>query len=141
MDQPITASEFKKRLAQLCLSGQSNDLPRKQRDRQIILKSITLRLSKEKSYSERELNAALMRWVGEVGHCLTVDHAALRRALVDEKHLDRTEGGASYCLSDQGGVNWFDPDVDELTPAQVIDEAILEAAAKRDKYRNQSSVK
>ena len=138
MDQPITASEFKRRLAQLCLSGQSNDLPRKQRDRQIILKSVILHLSKERSYSERELNTALMQWVGEVGHWLTVDQAALRRALVDEKYLDRTEGGTSYQLSDQGGVGWFDPAVEELNPAQVIDEAILEAVAKRDKYRNQS---
>jgi hypothetical protein len=139
MDEPVTASEFKKRLAQLCLSGQSNDLPRKQRDRQIVLKSIILHLPNEQSYSERELNGALMRWVGEVGHCLMVDHAALRRALVDEKYLDRTEGGASYRLSEQGGVGWFDPEVEGLNPAQVIDEAILEAADKREKYRNQST--
>jgi len=136
----ITAEEFKKRLAQLCLSGRSNELPRKQRDRQIILKSIALYLApflaKEQSCSEREINAALSRWVGDVGHSLEPDHAALRRTLVDEKYLERTEGGAAYRLSSSAGAGLFAAGVDLINPALVIDEAILEAAAKREKYRN-----
>ena len=137
MEQPpITAREFKKRLAQLCLSGQSNDLPHKQRDRQIILKSIALHLSKDPTYSEREINAALMHWVGEVGHSLQVDHAALRRSLVDEKYLERSEGGTTYRLATTGGAGWFAAEVDEISPAVVIEEAVLETAAKREQYRN-----
>ena len=132
----ITAEEFKKRLAQLCLSGPSSELPRKQRDRQIILKSVALTLAKEQSYSEREINAALSRWVGEVGHSLEPDHAALRRTLVDEKYLERTEGGSAYRLSSSAGAGLFAAGVELINPALVIDEAILEAAAKREKYRN-----
>lgn len=134
--QPVTAEEFKKRLAQLCLSGQTNELPRKQRDRQIVLKSIALYLPKDQTYSEREINAALMRWIGEVGHSLAVDHAALRRALVDEKYLERSEGGTAYRLPPSGGAGWFAAEVEEIQPVLVIEEAILAAAAKREQYRN-----
>jgi hypothetical protein len=137
MDQtPITAQEFSMRLTQLCLSGPSIELPRRQRDRQIILKSIALYLSKDRTYSEREINAALMHWVGEIGHSLQVDHAALRRTLVDEKYLERSDAGANYRVAEAGGAGWFDADVDEIRPAQVIDHAILQAAAKRERYRS-----
>ena len=134
--QPITTQEFKKRLAQLCLSGSSNELPRKQRDRQIILKSVVLHLAKDRTYTEREINAALMSWVGEVGHSLEVDHAALRRTLIDEKYLERSSDGTSYRLAPAGGAGSFAPDVDEINPTVVIQEAMLEAAAKREQYRN-----
>ena len=136
--QPITAQEFKKRLAQLCLKGRSAELPRKQRDRQIILKSIALHLSKAKTYTERELNAALMGWVGEVGHSLAPDHAALRRTLIDEKYLERSPEGASYRLVASPGAGLFDPEVDEINPSAAVQEAILEAAAKRDQFRNRN---
>jgi hypothetical protein len=135
-EQAITAPEFKKRLARLCLSGQSNELPRKQRDRHIILKSIALDLSKNQTYSEREINAALMRWIGEVGHALAVDHAALRRSLVDEKYLERSEGGAVYRVAPSGGAGWFAAEVEGIQPALVIEEAILAAAARREQFRN-----
>jgi hypothetical protein len=135
-EQPITAEEFKKRLAQLCLKGNSTELPGKQRDRHIVLKSIALCLAKERTYTERELNAALMNWVGAVGHSMQVDHAALRRALIDEKYLERTPEGGSYRLVGSTGAGYFEPEVEAVQPAAVIDEAIAEAAAKREQFRN-----
>jgi len=136
MDQPpITSEEFAKRLTQLCLTGHSAELPRKQRDRQIILKSVALHLTKGRTYTERELNAALMSWVGEVGHSITIDHAALRRALIDEKYLERSAGGTEYHLTASGGAGWFAPEVEEIQPSLVIQDAILAAAAKREQHR------
>ena len=136
MDEPVSAQEFRKRLAQLCLRGNSVELPSRQRDRQIILKSIALSLAKDQAYTERELNAALMRWVGEVGHSLTVDHAALRRALIDEKYLERSPGGEQYRLASGASAILFSPEVDHLDPTQVIQEAIAEAAAKKAQFQN-----
>ena len=139
MDQrPITAQEFTKRLTQLCLSGRSDKLPRKQRDRQIILKSIVLCLSKDGSYSEQEINASLENWVSAIGRFLEVDHAGLRRTLVDEKYLERTGGGAVYRLVPASGADWFSGDVDQINPTHVIQETILEAAAKREQFRNRT---
>ena len=137
--QPISAQEFTKRLGQLCLTGRSAELPRKQRDRQIILKSVALHLAKGKTYSERELNAALMGWVGEVGHSLQVDHAALRRTLIDEKYLERCADGTAYKLAAPGAAGWFAPEVEEIHPALVIQEAILEAARKREQFQNRKT--
>jgi hypothetical protein len=138
-ERPVTAEEFRKRLVQLCLKANSMELPGRQRDRQIILKSIVLHLPKEKTYSERELNAALMSWVGAVGHTLEPDHAALRRALIDEKYLERSADGTAYHLAASAGAGWFAPEVDALNPSQIVEDAVLEAAAKREQFRNRPS--
>lgn len=111
-------------------------MPRKQRNRQIILKSIALYLSKNPAYTERELNAALMRWIGEVGHSLDVDHVALRRALIDEKYLERSPAGEQYRAAIPRCGEWFAPKVDSIDPALVIQEAMEEARVKREQYQN-----
>jgi hypothetical protein len=140
MDQePITAGEFRKRLGQLCLTSKSAELPSRQRDRQIILKSVALHLSKCQIYTERELSAVLRNWTDEVGHSLEVDHAALRRALIDEKYLERSPGGEQYRLSVPRCAEWFAPEVDGIDPALVVVEAIAEARAKRAQYQNRAT--
>ena len=95
---PISVPEFKKRLAQLCLTSKSPELPRRQRDRQIVFKSIALRLSKGRAYTEQEINRALANWTVEIGHSPEVDHVTLRRSLIDEKYLERSEDGSLYRL-------------------------------------------
>ena len=133
----ITAEEFRKRLAQLCTVGRSTELPRRPRDRWIILKSITLRLQAGKVYSEPELKDAFADWNGAVGNAMQVDHAALRRNLIDEKFLTRSADGRSYELVEDARADLFAEEVRGVDPATVVDEAILAAAAKREAYRNQ----
>lgn len=137
---PISVPEFKKRLAQLCLTGKSPELPRRQRDRQIVFKSIALRLSKHRAYTEQEINRALANWTVEVGHSLEVDHVTLRRSLIDEKYLERSEDGSLYRLSISCCADWFAPDVDEIDPCLVIQQAIDEAKAKRARYQNREEL-
>jgi len=132
----ITAEEFRKRLAQLCTVGRANDLPRRPRDRSIILKSIALRLQVGKVYSEPELKRALTEWNGAVGNAMQVDHAALRRNLIDEKFLTRSADGRSYELVADAKADLFADDLRGIDPAAVVNEAILAAAAKREAYRN-----
>ena len=134
---PISALEFKKRLAQLCLTSSSPEMPRRQRDRQIVLKSIALCLSKERTYTELEINAALAEWTVAVGHSLEVDHVTLRRSLIDERYLERSDGGSLYRLSKPFCADWFAPDVDRVDPRRVIEQAMDDIRAKRARYQNQ----
>ena len=132
---PISAAEFKKRLAQLCLTSNSPEMPRRQRDRQIVLKSIALCLAKDRTYTEQEINSALAAWIGEVAHSLEVDHVTLRRSLIDEKYVERSEDGSLYCLSIPFCADWFAPEVNEIDPRLVIEQALDDAKAKRARYQ------
>lgn len=136
MDQePILAEEFKQRLAQLCLRGNSPELPRKPRDRQIVLKSIAFYLSPDRTYTEPELKSIFTDWTNSVGQSMPVDHATLRRTLIDEKYLERTAGGQSYQLRSKPSAIPFAPEVAGIDPAQVIEDAQAEARAKRMQYQ------
>jgi hypothetical protein len=111
-------------------------MPRSQRDRQIVLKSIALCLAKNRTYTEQEINAALAAWTAEVGHSLAVDHVALRRSLIDERYLERSEDGSRYRLSIPLCADRFAPEVDGMDPCAVIEQAIDDARAKRARYRS-----
>jgi hypothetical protein len=63
-----------------------------------------------------------MRWVGEVGRSLQINRAALRRALVDEKYLDRSPDRQQYRLSAANPSVVFDPEVEFIDAAQVVRE-------------------
>jgi hypothetical protein len=132
---PISDSEFQKRLAQLCLTSSSPEMPRRQRDRQIVLKSVALCLAKERTYTEQEINAALGDWAAEVGHSLAVDHVTLRRCLIDERYIERSDDGSLYWVSVPFSAGGFAPEVEEIDPRQVIHQAIDEARAKRARYQ------
>ncbi|MSO19791.1 MAG: DUF2087 domain-containing protein [Acidobacteria bacterium] len=135
-DESITADEFRKRLAQLCTTGRSSDLPRKPRDRSIVLKSIALTLEPGRVYSEMDLKTALTAWSGAVGNTMQVDHAALRRNLIDEKYLSRSADGRMYELIADTNAALFAPEISAIDQSAVVNDAILEAAAKREAFRN-----
>ena len=99
MSNAITANEFKKRLFELCsLSGLSG-LPRKSRDRHILLKSVTLLLDKTREYSEGEINQELQSWLTVVGSSIGLDHVELRRRLIDHEYLGRCKDGSRYWVA------------------------------------------
>lgn len=114
-------------------------MPRRQRDRQIVLKSIALCLSKDLTYTEQEINAALADWSAAVGHALEVDHVTLRRSLIDERYLERSEDGSLYRLSVPFCADWFAAEVDGIDPSRVIEQAIDETRAKRARYQNREN--
>ena len=99
MSNAITADEFKKRLFELCsLSGLSG-LPRKSRDRHILLKSVALLLDKTREYSEGEINQELQSWLSNVGSSIGLDHVELRRRLIDHEYLGRCKDGSRYWVA------------------------------------------
>ena len=64
----------------LCLTSGGYGLPKRARDRRIVLKAATLGLAEGRTYTEREINEALAAWLREVGPSVESDHVSLRRA-------------------------------------------------------------
>ena len=131
MKEPlITAEEFEKRLTALCLSGVTHNLPKKQRDRHILFRSVTHTLDPARQYSEPELNAALGRWLLQVG--IGVDHVTLRRHLVDERYLVRDRQGSIYEVFLEGrGEAEFEPSVANIDSYALIDQARQQVAERK----------
>lgn len=130
----ITIEVFKRRLEALCLGQGGRGLPRKRRDQQILLKSITLLLEVDQEYSEREVNQILERWLAEVGRAIEIDYVTLRRHLVDGGYLIRDRAGRSYRLHPEETAGLFEPETDTIDPVAVVEAAQKRIAQKKQDY-------
>lgn len=65
-------------------NGRLTEIPAKRSKRRMVLERIALEFEPGRRYDEKEVNATVARYF--------TDHAALRRALVDEGFLDRDHG-------------------------------------------------
>lgn len=92
----ISTEEFVERLCKVAAARGPRRFPRAARDREILMQSIVLGLDSSRSYSEREINAALRAWKRDVAPAIETDHVTLRRLLVDRGRLERTPDGARY---------------------------------------------
>jgi hypothetical protein len=129
---PIGLDEFRSRLPELLLQGGAHGLPRKERDRLIILKALALGLDPSSPYSEKQLNAALRSRISQLGGLAGTDHVTLRRLLVDEHFLDRDAQGSVYRL--RTGTPSFDPAVTQIDVPRLLEDTRQEAARrKRDR--------
>jgi hypothetical protein len=132
----ISSNEFKKRLAQLCLTGRTAEMPRRQRDRHILLKALSLSFEPGRFYTEPEVNRVIENWLSQVGQSLEIDHVTLRRALVDEEYLTREPAGEAYQVGSPSDVRFFfSEDVTSIDAEAVIREAIYEIARRRELYQ------
>jgi hypothetical protein len=131
-EQAITIREFGDRLNVFCGGGGGLELPRKPRDRHILCLSIAQVLNLGRSYSEPQLNAALMEWLADVGRTIEIDHVTLRRYLVDAGYLRRAATGAVYtvCLPSSEEVE-FEPGVLDIDPVAVVQAARERTAARK----------
>lgn len=132
----ITENEFKQILAKQCLSSGGAGLPRKDRDKQVVYKSILMTIDTARTYSEKELNEALKKWLADVGRNIETDHVNLRRTLIDERYLTRDPAGTEYQVNTDIIADLFEPDVDSIDPVAVIEEAIKLKEERRAKYQN-----
>lgn len=100
MSDTITSEEFADRFITLCArGGAGRELPRKRRDRWILLRSIQARLFAEHPLHEREVTARIQDWLLEPGRDFAADAVTLRRELVDEGFLERDGYGREYRAS------------------------------------------
>ena len=130
----INADEFASRLETLCLQRGGRGLPKKDRDRQILFKSVTITLDPNQAYTENQLNTALGKWLSNIGRMIDIDHVTLRRYLVDEGYLNRDAAGTAYSVRAEATVDLFDSAIDELDPLTLLEQAIERREQRKQLY-------
>ena len=108
------------RLCRLGADRGPRRFPRKRQDREILMKSITMTLESAKTYTEAEVNGALIGWKRDVGPAIETDHVTLRRLLVDHGHLERSADGRAYRVGYPARPVAFDLEVDEIDVRATI---------------------
>ena len=134
----ISVDEFENRLEAQCLSRGGRGLPRKHRDKHVLYKSIILTIEPDRDYPEKELNAAIKKWLTDVGQAVEIDHVSLRRHLVDEGYLSRDRAGTAYRIHIEHMADLFEPATNMIDPVAVIEEALKRKEQKRRQYLNKT---
>lgn len=98
MEFVITHEEFIAKLIKLCLKSGLKEFPKDSKAKSILLASFCIMLKKEE-YTEQELNHELKNWTEYVCQIELFDFVTLRRILVDENYLFRTQDGSKYLLN------------------------------------------
>jgi hypothetical protein len=142
VNEPLIDAElFKERLLNLCVRGRSAVLPRRQWDRQVLLKSAVLTLDRSVAYTERQLGHALKLWLAELGGAFSeIDHVALRRLLVDDGYLARDPAGSSYRVSVSAWDTLFAPGVDQIDVVAVLNGELREIARRKREHRERAAI-
>jgi len=94
--ETIAAEVYARRLRTLLGPGNSGGLPRRQKDRWILLHAIASRFGAEERLREKEATARIQDFLLGPGRSLETDAVTLRRALVDEGFVDRSDRGTDY---------------------------------------------
>ena len=140
IDTAITSREFRRRITALCLGGVGPGLPRKQRDRHILLKSVALLLGHGRAYTESTINTALKLWLATAGPAVRLDHVSLRRHLIDEGYVTRDSVGSRYEVSPScEWSNLFEPEVDNADPLEAVRAALAERDSRRSRRASSSA--
>ncbi len=109
-------------LERLCRLGgeRPRPFPRKRRDREILVKTILMRLDSSRTYTESEINDLLELWNREVAPAIQTDYATVRRLLVDWGHLERTADGRNYRVGFPVDAVAFELEIDQIDLVATI---------------------
>jgi hypothetical protein len=135
----VTLDEFVERLCRLGADRGPRGFPRRQRDRQILMKSILMQLDSARVYTEREINAQIQDWKRDVAPAIRTDHVTLRRVLIDHGLLERTADGRAYRVGFPPSPLIFDVEIDELDLRATIAAYLEQARARRRPQRQGAS--
>lgn len=133
----ITAEEFKKSLVSLC-GGNERPFPHKESEKLVLYKTIFRTLDPTRVYTEKELKSVLETWLQNLGGKLLTDSTSLRRQLVDEGYLTRDPAGTAYQVRAGRLAEAFEPEVDSLDPAAVLENARQIKEQKRLEFLKKS---
>ena len=97
----VTADEYARRLRVLLGLGNSGGLPRRQKDRWILLHAIAARFGADERLGERDATVRIQDFLLGPGRALGIDAVTFRRLLVDEGFVDRSDRGTDYRASDR----------------------------------------
>lgn len=95
----IAMDESARRLRAILGHGTSGGMPRRRRDRWILLRAIARAFGSDERLTEKEATARIQDFLLGPGAHLEVDAVSLRRALVDEGFVDRDPAGRDYRAS------------------------------------------
>lgn len=123
----MSPEEFAKKFVTLVVG--SRELPRKPRALNVILMSAILGLDPDRTYTEREVDAELQKWILSFGRGFGVDFVTLRRVLVDERFLMRDSAGRAYHVEEAI------PGFGSVTQIRALDLEALLRQAKEDRER------
>jgi hypothetical protein len=114
----------------------ARDLPRKRQPFHILLISMVLQLDPLSTFSEAEINAELQRWILAFGTGFGLEHAELRRFLVDEGYLVRDKAGSEYRVDPDGGPFSYDPGLRGIDLEALVGKARQEREARKRAHTN-----
>ncbi len=126
----VTVEEFVERLCRLGADRGPRSFPRKQRDRQIMMKSILMLMDSGRTYTEPEINLLIQDWNRDVAPAIQTDHVTVRRWLVEYGLLERTANGASYRVGFPTQPLAFDLEIDDIDVRATI-AAFRDQASRR----------
>jgi hypothetical protein len=129
----ITAEEFVEKLCRLGADRGPRRFPRGGLNREILMKSVMMLLSSDRTYTELEINALLQGWNREVAPAIDSDHVTLRRLLVDHGHLERTADGRRYRVGFPARPVAFAREVDDVDVRATI--AAYREYAEQQRHR------
>ncbi len=133
----ISPEDFVERLCRLGADRGPRGFPRKVRDREILMKSITMMMDSARTYSEQEINDLLQEWGRDVVPAIHVDHVTVRRHMIDYGHLERTADGGAYRVGFPPRPLAFDLEVDDIDVRATI-AAYLDWVERRKIERDDS---
>lgn len=131
----ITLEEFIERVVRLGADPGPRRFPRGLRDREILMKSITLDLDEQRVYREREINEHLKRWLREIAPAIECDHVTLRRRLVDAGHLERPPDGSAYRVGFPAKTVAFDVAIYDVDLRATVATYLAQRARRAEEQR------
>ena len=132
MTEVITEADFRKRIVTLLVRSGLTDLPKGERDRQILFKSAAIGFKPGMEMTEGEVNEVLGYWSIHIAGLRNYDYISLRRALVDNGYLERRSDGTSYVRSASGPAGWaFEAGIDEIDLEAMLAAAREEIEARK----------
>ena len=135
MNETISINEFKIRLIELCSRSGLSGLPRRTRDRHIVLKSVILTLERTREYSEGEINLELRSWLKGVENRIGLDHVDLRRRLIDHEYLGRSKDGSRYWVAVSSRKQMeFDSEIENADVSLIIQQGKQIILEKKRRY-------
>jgi len=117
-------------LKRLLANGPLTALPKRADDQLLIARLAGTRFSPGRDYAEKEVNEVLNGWLASFFAEYGIDHATLRRYMVDRGILMRDRACTVYRVN-EAGLAGVDATVD---PAKVLVEASAEREARRNKH-------
>lgn len=136
MTETITYDEFSRRIVELYVKSGLRSIPRRVRDKHILLKSITLTFDMKAQYTEAEVNEKLEQWRQSAGRTFRrLDYVNLRRLLIDGDYLGRSNDGSRYWVG-IGVRNHpvFEPDIDSIDVPKLIEASREEIERRKREF-------